>query len=268
MLDTQTKKKKRSQNNLLQTSLPLVWSAPVTQHMTAYCRCAMHKPSVLRVQMKGLRLRARPGGAAAASERSSGRTEWGRVGRLQWLRSPGTRLMSSTAAQREPPSLLKKHHSQTEQARESRADTREQNHSMQRGRCALGEQRYACFNMQAQTNKYSHGYMYREASKHSLHSLTLLLHGQLWQQERGWICITRLWKQDTHSHQSCSMDWKKDIMHTWVYEINVHRLGISSTVRMSIICDFQVYGAQTAYVWICMNSYWKSKSTNPEQATE
>lgn len=125
MLDTQTKKKKRSQNNLLQTSLPLVWSAPVTQHMTAYCRCAMHKPSVLRVQMKGLRLRARPGGAAAASERSSGRTEWGRVGRLQWLRSPGTRLMSSTAAQREPPSLLKKHHSQTEQARaaQTRAST-------------------------------------------------------------------------------------------------------------------------------------------------
>lgn len=238
--------------------------------MTAYCRCAMHKPSALRVQMKGYGWG--PGQAARRPPRrgalGAGRTDWGRVGRLQWLRSPGTRLMSSTAAQRGPPSLLKKHHSQTEQARESRTDTREHNHSMQRGRCALREQWYACFNMQAQTNKHSHGYMYREASKHSLHSLTLLLHGQLWQQERGWICITRLWKQDTQSHPSCSMDWKKNIMHTWVYVINVHRLGISSKVRMSIICDFQVYGAQTAYVWICMNSYWKSKSINPEEATE
>lgn len=136
---------------------------------------------------EGLRLRARPGGAAAAPERSSGSWEdgLGAGGKAAVDALPWYWLMSSTAAQREPPSLLQKHHSQTEQARESRVDTHEHNHSMQRGHCALGEQRYACFNMQAQTNKYSYGYMYREASKHSLHSLTLLLHGQLWQRERG-----------------------------------------------------------------------------------
>lgn len=89
MLDTQTKKKKRSQNNLLQTSLPLVWSAPVTQHMTAYCRCAMHKPSVLRVQMKGLRLRARPGGAARRG---------GRLGEELWEDGVGAGGKAAVAA--------------------------------------------------------------------------------------------------------------------------------------------------------------------------
>lgn len=99
---------KNQPESALQASLTVVWSALVTQHMTAYCHCAVHKPSVRCVQMKGC------GWGLGQAARRPGEERWElgvAAAELPWY-SPNE---LHYCFQHEPSLLHNITHSQTEQ---------------------------------------------------------------------------------------------------------------------------------------------------------
>ena len=119
---------------------------------------------------EGLRLRARPGGAAA----QRGALGAGGCGSRS---SPGTPLMSSTTASNMSPRSSTTSHTHTHTLAEQRTHT----HTHTRHSCStelqhytLREWQYACSNIQTQseTNKDAHTRMYRDAKIVHTHFLT------------------------------------------------------------------------------------------------
>ena len=215
---------------------------------------------------EGLRLRARPGGAAARR----GALGAGGCGSRS---SPGTPLMSSTTASNMSPrsSTTSHTHTHTHTHSQNRTEhTHTQTHtrhscSTELQRYTLREWQYACSNIQtqSQTNKDAHSRMYRDAKIVHTHTHFLshtrtntpnsccIAHST---KEREWVfirarereraCVNTL-KSETHTHTPSCYSWGvdcnlKNITHSWMCRF--HRVVIIS--------------ADTAVVIVLASRFW------------